>query len=184
MTNETNRTDCPMCAFNFEVPQPEGDTIPGPVYPDPVTWLATLRAAIDRCTLTDVEGDEVNTAMAWIEEALDLPTLTDDPDVVAVALRMLGYEVHEDGEMWVLEYDNLALSVIDLDQDALPDSTTSEFRVTSTIIEDDTTGEPLEIDSTSLSSLFEVIAWTFDQTGEHRSSAEVHTIIDNAGREA
>lgn len=44
---------------------------------DPQSWIDTIRDALDCHDFPDSRMDEINTAMAWIAEALGLPTGAD-----------------------------------------------------------------------------------------------------------
>ncbi|MEI8032981.1 MAG: hypothetical protein WCH05_06530 [Chlorobiaceae bacterium] len=49
--------------------------IPICIHALPSTWVATISAALERGEMTEAEQDEVNTAMAWVQDAL---YVTDD----------------------------------------------------------------------------------------------------------
>ena len=65
-----NRTDCPMCGFNFEVARPKLTDLPLTGW-DLEQAVAVVWAALERLDLPEDEQDHLNTAMAWITEATE-----------------------------------------------------------------------------------------------------------------
>lgn len=147
-------------------------TVTSPVYPDPATWVACVRDALDMLDMTDALADDVNTAMAWIEEALEVRDEVEArADHVAAVLWNAGLEVDKQGETWEAWEDDTRITITDLHQDSLPDDTTKAFYCC--------THEGGEVTSeVVIDNLFDVLVWFFAETGEARSVSEIHTLIE------